>query len=97
MNVELEHGSTALANPVDSSSNGLGDSTADPTGKPTPYYIAFTCSADPKRQFGKRQFHELSPTEQKSIYYYALKDLFRKYKVKYGFTVMMIHYELDKS
>lgn len=92
MNVE----SMALANPVDISSQELGE-TADQTGKPTPYYIAFTCSADPKRLFGKRQFHELSPTEQKGIYYCVLKDLFRKYKDKYGFKVMMVHYELDKS
>ena len=86
----------ALANPVNPSSFVLGD-TADPTGEPTPYYIAFTCSADPRRKFGQREFHELSPTEQKGIYYCALKDMFRKYKQSYGFKTMIIHYELDKS
>lgn len=88
--------SKALANPVENSSKGLGD-TADQTGKPTPNYIAFTCSADPKRKFGQREFHELSPTEQKKVYYIVLKQMFIKYKDKYGFNKMMIHYELDKS
>lgn len=81
----------------DGGNNPLGDTINANAVEPTPYYIAFTCSADPRRLFGKRQFHELSPTEQKRIYYLTLKEMFHKYKHKYGFKIMTVHYELDKS
>lgn len=96
MNVEPEHELQALDN-CDISNNPLGDTIATHTGEPTPYYIAFTCSADPQLKCGSRQFHELSPVEQKRIYYLTLKKIFKKYHKVYGFNKMMIHYELDKS
>lgn len=86
----------ALAQPVESHNTSLGDINGS-TGSPTPYYIAFTLSADPGRKHGKYYFHELSPHEQKGIYYHLLKDMFLKYKDKHGYRKMFIHYELDKS
>lgn len=85
-------GQTVECNP-----NPLGDNRVEPTVQPAPGYIAFTCSADPKRKFCHYEFHELSPNDQKKIYFLTLKQMFNKYKHKYGFKTMLIHYELDKS
>lgn len=77
----------------------LGDNKAVPKDSPPlSYYIAFTLSSYPQYQVTKsRQFHELSPAEQKEYYYKLLKDYYHKNHKKYGMTKMMIHYELDKS
>lgn len=75
----------------------LGDINAEPKVKPSPCYYAITCSADPKMKCGTRFFHELSPREQKKIYYQLLKNVFYRHKDRYGFKHMLIHYELDKS
>lgn len=97
MNVTENTANTpALANPVENHNSFLGDNYGS-TGSPTPYYIAFTLSADPGRKHGKYYFHELSPHEQKGIYYHLLKDMFMKFKDKQGYRKMIIHYELDKS
>lgn len=83
---------------VESNTIPLGEISVEPTVNTTPEtYMAFTLSADPNRDIGRSKFHELSPTEQKKVYYYVMKEVFTKYKDKYGMREMYIHYELDKK
>lgn len=94
-----ENQADILPSVADLEYQALGQNILNLREMPQPdHYVCFTLSAYPRTQVTKKNmFIDITPTEQRSYYYYLLKDMFMKYKDKLGFTVMHIHYELNKS
>lgn len=98
-NFDISSNIPGANNSFDTSGNPLGESIPDkPKDYSAPHYLEFTLNVWPQLPIGKKYFFcDLTPLEQRQFLIYLLKDMFKKYKIKYGLREMHIHFELTKK